>query len=327
MIGPSWVGDMVMAQSLFRVLRNRQPDIAIEVLAPPWSGPILARMPEVEGAIPMSVGHGRLGLSQRWRLAKTLKGRFDQAIILPGSFKSALVPWLAGIMKRTGLLGEQRFGLINDRRKLSTQRMPYNVQRFVALGDPKDAPVRDLSNIPRPKLEIDQENRDRLVRQYRINPTEPLYILCPGAEFGPAKQWPGSHFAAVARNRLDAGGEVLLLGSEKDQDIAGAIAEQAPGCQNLTGKTALADVVDLMSMASHVVSNDSGLMHIAAATDCHVIALYGSSTDTFTPPLTSRADRLYLDLPCRPCFQRNCPLGHLNCLNALDPARVISIFG
>ena len=324
-VGPSWVGDMVMAHSLFQVIRESNPSAQISVLAPAWSAPILGRMPEIKESITMPVGHGQLQLSMRWKLGRQLSQQFDQAIVLPGSLKSALIPWIARIKKRTGYIGEQRYGLLNDLRRLNQETLPFSVQRFVALGEPKNSTPRSLNDIPKPRLQHDPANCLKLRQQFSIN-NSPLYVLCPGAEFGPAKQWPAKYFAAVARNRLQQGTQVIILGSHKDQQVAAEIIASAAGCLDLTGKTSLADAVDLMSMATAVITNDSGLMHIAAAMDRHVIALYGSSTDTFTPPLCQHANRLSLDLPCRPCFKRQCPLGHLDCLVKLTPDRVIDLF-
>ena len=321
-VGPSWVGDMVMAQSLFRVLRRGSAECRISVLAPGWSAPVTARMPEVAETIAMPVGHGRLGIGSRWRLARRLRGHFEQAIILPGSFKSALVPWFARIPLRTGYTGEQRFGLLNDRRALDRGAMPFHLQRVAGLGLPASAPPQSLETIPWPALRIDPMIRDVAARQHGIAPDMPMVALCPGAEFGPAKQWPQRHFAGVARAQLDRGRQVVIFGSDRDSGIAGRIRELAPGTRDLTGKTGLGEAIDLLSLADHVVTNDSGLMHIAAAVGAHVIAIYGSSSDGYTPPLHPAADRLGRSLSCRPCFQRECPLGHLDCLNGIDPGEV-----
>jgi heptosyltransferase-2 len=325
-VGPSWVGDMVMAQSLFTVLKRREPHCRISVLAPAWTEPVLARIPEVDHSLSMPIGHGRMNLGTRWRLGRELRDRYDHAIVLPGSFKSAMVPLFAGIKKRTGFIGEQRYGLLNDRRKLDKARMPYHLQRVVSLGEPVKANPTPLEDIPWPQIETDKDNQRKNADAYGLMLNQPTVALCPGAEFGPAKQWPASYFAEVAKNRLNAGWQVMIMGSDKDRNVADTINKEAPGSINLAGKTDLGDAIDLMAIASHVVTNDSGLMHIAAALDCAVIAIYGSSTDAYTPPLSKKAQRLYLDLECRPCFKRTCPLGHLDCLKKLPASRVIELF-
>jgi len=324
-VGPSWIGDMVMAQSLFMVLRQVHPGVEITVLAPDWSRAILARMPEVACTVSMSVGHGKLGWSVRRKLGHELRRTgFDQAIVLPGSLKSALIPWFARVPVRTGFVGEQRWGLLNDIRRLDKQAMPLNVQRFVSLGLAKSSVAR--VEFPNPGLALDPKEVDEVASRFGLDSAQPLLALCPGAEYGPAKQWPAEHFAAVANARLEQGWQVCLSGSENDREIAGRINRLCQQrCVDLTGRTSLGEAIDLISLAKFVVTNDSGLMHIAAAVGAHVIAIYGSSSDTFTPPLTEKCDRLNLQLECSPCFKRECPLGHLDCLNQLLPEQVLSL--
>ena len=321
-VGPSWVGDMVMAQSLLKALRARNPDTVGDVLAPPWSEPLLSRMPEVRRAIPMPVGHGELGLAARYRLGRRLSREgYDQAIVLPNSFKSAVIPFLARVPRRTGYVGECRWGLLNDARRLDKTRLPMTVQRFVALGDAQTDPVE---RIPAPELRVAPESVAKALGRLSLEaPGGPLLALCPGAEYGPAKRWPAEYFAQIARSRLRQGWQVWLFGSARDNEAAATVEDLAgEGCVNLTGRTELGEAVDLLSLASAVVSNDSGLMHVAAALSRPVVALYGSSDPGFTPPLTEKAEILSLGLSCSPCFQRTCPLGHLNCLRQLPPARV-----
>ncbi|MEA3291873.1 MAG: lipopolysaccharide heptosyltransferase II, partial [Pseudomonadota bacterium] len=247
---------------------------------------------------------------------------FARAIVLPGSWKSALVPWLAKIPRRTGFVGEQRWGLLNDIRRLDKSRLPLNVQRFVALGLSADAPPPEKH--PYPALTADPESRARAVEKFAIDPARPLLALCPGAEYGPAKRWPEEHFAAVAGAKAAAGWQVLLFGSDKERPISAGIDRLSGGrCVDLAGRTSLGEVIDLMSLSEAVVSNDSGLMHVAAALGRKLIALYGSSSPDFTPPLGDTCEVLRLHLPCSPCFKRECPLGHLDCLNRLSPARVL----
>jgi heptosyltransferase-2 len=320
-VGPSWVGDMVMAQSLFMTLKQRRPEPAVDVLAPEWSEPLLARMPEVDCAVTMPLGHGQLQLGTRRRLGRSLgAGGYTQAIILPNSLKSALVPWWARIKRRTGYVGEWRWGLLNDARRLDRRRLPMTVQRFVALGLDRDAP---LPPVPQPHLQVRAEDVEQaLVRLQLVRPEQGLLALCPGAEFGPAKRWPAEHYAAVAHHYLDRGGAVWVFGSTQDAEVAQAVCDAAGGCVNLAGRTRLEEAIDLMSLADAVVSNDSGLMHVAAALQRPLVAVYGSSDPAFTPPLSDRARVVRLGLDCSPCFKRECPLGHLNCLRRLEPRQV-----
>ena len=322
-IGPSWVGDMVMAQSLFIMLSRRQ--VQIDVLAPGWSLPIIQRMPQVRHAVEMPLGHGELGLGIRWRLARKLRlNGYDQAIVLPGSFKSALLPWWAGIPRRTGYLGEFRFGLINDRRPLDKALLTQTVQRFVALG--MEQPRPELPLIPQPRLKIDSNNLQRLLDKLELSRDRPVLAFMPGAEYGPAKQWPADYFGALALALEKAGYQIWILGSAKDRAVGEQICTLADTRTfNLCGKTTLTDTVDLLSICDKAVTNDSGLMHVAAAVGVHVIALYGSSTPEHTPPLSERKDMLYLALECSPCFQRTCPLGHYHCLRHIAVEQVLSL--
>lgn len=325
-VGPSWVGDMVMASVLFQLLRARQPQARIDVLAPGWSLPLLARMPEVNQGIEMPVGHGRLGLRTRWQLARSLRGRYDQAIVLPGSLKSALVPWLAGIARRTGYRGEQRYGLLNDMRQLRPAELPLMVQRYAGLALDVRAPVAaDLpAELPRPRLRVDRARQATLRADLGLDARRPAVALLPGAEFGPSKQWPLAHYAAAARSLLALGHAVWVLGSPKDAEAGRLIAEQAPGTIDLCGRTRLEDAVDLLAAASGCISNDSGLMHVAAALDVPLVALFGSTSPEHTPPLSPAAQVLRLGLDCAPCFQRTCPLGHHRCLRDISPAQVLA---
>jgi heptosyltransferase-2 len=322
-VGPSWVGDMVLAQSLFKVLKQHSPDTAIDVLAPGWSEPLLARMPQVRDSITMSVGHGQLKLGERYRLGKSLRSRaYGQAIVLPNSFKSALVPFWASIPKRTGYRGEMRWRVLNDMRPLDKNRLYMTVERFVALGLDADAALP--RPLPNPELSIDRAGvESALGAQGLQRPQAPVLALCPGAEYGPAKRWPASYFAQVARIRMQQGWAVWVFGSANDAQVADQVcAEAGEGCVNLAGRTSLAQAIDLLSLATVVVSNDSGLMHVAAAVGSPLVAIYGSSDPKFTPPMSPKARILSLGLECSPCFQRECPLGHLRCLRDIEPKSV-----
>ncbi len=324
-VGPSWVGDMVMAQSLFMRLVEQVPRPYIHVLAPGWTRPLLERMPEVEGSLEMPVGHGRLGLLQRLRLGRRVAGLgFDQAIILPNSIKSALVPWWAGIPRRTGWRGEMRFGLLNDIRRLDADALPMTVQRFVALGLPPGADPEPVP-IPIPSLQVRQEQVTQARQSLGLQEAtdRPILALCPGAEYGPAKQWPAAYYGELARLRHAQGWDPWLFGSKKDRQVCAEINSHARGvCRDLTGRTGLGEAVDLMSQADAVVSNDSGLMHVAAALGRPLVAIYGSSDPSHTPPLGGHKHILYRGLECSPCFRRICPLGHTDCLHGIRVEQV-----
>lgn len=323
-VAPSWIGDTVLAQPLFKLLHARHPGLAIDVLAPHWTLPVLARMPEVRRGIPSPFLHGDLKLGERRRLGRELAAEgYDQAIVLPNTFKSALVPLFAGIRVRTGYIGELRHWLLNDVRILDKALLPQIVQRYAALGLPRGEELKPP--LPTLSLRVDEAARRALLDRFGLDRVRPAAVLCPGAEFGPAKRWPARYFAELAQGLAARGCAVWLIGSQNDRQ-AGAEIEQAAGgvCRNLCGETTLSEAIDLLGSSSLVVSNDSGLMHVAAALGRPLIALYGSSSPAFTPPLSSRAQILKLDLPCSPCFQRVCPLGHFNCMMQLTPDRVLA---
>ena len=320
-VGPSWVGDMVMAQSLFMTLKARYPGATLGVVAPAWSQPILERMPEVDEVLPLAVGHGEFGLASRRELAARLRGRFDRAIVLPRSWKAALVPFMARIPERVGFLGEHRYGLLKERRKLDKQVLDQTVKRFVSLGLPLEEAQTGQFAIPKPRLTIDRDNLVNLRLTHALS-SRPAIGMMPGAEYGPAKQWPLEYFHQLAARLIKDGFEVRVLGGAKDQAAGQVIVQGLPHAHNLCGKTQLADAVDLLADCRQVVTNDSGLMHVAAAVGVRIHALYGSSSPAYTPPLTNNAVIHYLGLSCSPCFQRTCPLGHTNCLNELDVERV-----
>jgi heptosyltransferase-2 len=322
-VGPSWVGDTVLAQPLFKRLHEKHAALELDVLAPTWTLPLLRRMPEVTRALASPFGHGELRLTERWRRARELAARgYDQAIVLPNSFKSALLPRLAGIRLRTGYIGEARQLLLNDARRLDRRALPLMVERFAHLADARGDSLR--RPLPWPSLTVSAAERDALMARLQL-PFQPrVACLCPGAEYGPAKRWPTEHFAALAERLVQGGFQVWLIGSSRDRDIAAEVERLSGGCcRNLCGATTLEEAVDLLSLAHVVVSNDSGLMHVAAALDRPLLALYGSSSPDFTPPLSGRAGVLRLGLPCSPCFARECPLGHFKCMRDLAPERVL----
>lgn len=326
-IGPSWVGDMVMAQTLFHVLKQRHPACVIDVLAPEWSRPILERMPEVRQALSFPLGHGALELATRRRIGKSLAGQYDQAILLPNSLKSALVPFFASIAQRTGWRGELRYGLLNDVRTLDKARYPLMIERFMALGYPAGAELP--KPYPRPSLQIETASRDAALAKFGLSLDRPVLALCPGAEFGEAKRWPSEHYAKVAEIKIREGWQVWLFGSKNDHAVGESIREWLiPGLReesvNLSGETSLAEAIDLLSCSDAVVSNDSGLMHVAAALNRPLVAVYGSTSPGFTPPLADQVEVVRLGLECSPCFDRTCRFGHYNCLRLLEPEAVAS---
>jgi len=323
-VGPSWVGDMVMAQSLFKTLKQQHPNCSIDVIAPAWSVPVLERMPEVQQGIALNTQHGEAGLRKRYQLGKTLRHQYQQAIILPRSLKSALVPFFAQIPHRTGFKGELRYGLLNDIREFDKAHLNQTVKRFVALGL-SQSDANKTFTIEHPKLLVDTESQNDAIKKLQLEPHKPAIALFPGAEYGPAKQWPMSYFETLANSLTKEGYQVWVMGSQKDHPSGELInQQQSPNIFNLCGKTSLTEAIDLIAYCKGAVSNDSGLMHVAAAAGCPVVGIYGSSSPEFTPPLSHQSKVIHLNLECAPCFKRECPLQHLDCLHKIKPQNVFT---
>ena len=324
-VGPAWVGDMVMAHTLVQLLARRYPDQSIHMLAPQSAAPIARRMAEVSQVHLMPVGHGVFGWNERREVAETLAAfEYERAWVLPNSWKSALVPWFAKIPERIGWRGELRWGLLTHAPKLDKIAYPLMIERFMALADDQQGLPRPP--YPLPKLTVDQAGLETLCAQHQLLPDSRTVVLAPGAEFGPAKRWPAEHFIELALQMADAHWQVVLLGSPADADVCNKIAQAVPGAINLAGQTSLEQAIDVLSLAHRAVCNDSGLMHVARAVGVPTVGLFGSTSPGFTPPLPvghKDARVAQIELPCRPCFARECPLGHLNCLHQLEPQQVL----
>jgi heptosyltransferase-2 len=305
-VAPNWIGDALMAQPLF--IRLKHSGATLEVLAPEWVAPVVRRMPEVDHVIAAPFRHGALQLGERWRLGRELKRRgYDQAIVLPNTWKSALVPFLAGIPLRAGYVGELRYGLLNQTYKKANSSMPLHYARL--FEPPGTEPRQPL---PQPHLEVTPDEIAQTTRRFGV---EGRYaVFCPGAEYGPAKRWP--YFRELSE-KIQA--NVVLLGSGNDR----AAAADIPG-KNLVGKTTLDEAIRLIAGAAVVVSNDSGLMHVAAALGRPQVALFGSSSPEHTPPASGKARVLWLHLECSPCFARECPLGHFRCMKEISVEQVLA---
>jgi heptosyltransferase-2 len=330
-VAPSWVGDAILSEPLIALLRARPDAPSIDVLAPPWCGPVYARMRGVGEVIANPIGHGSFDLAGRRHLARLLRERhggagYGEAYVLPNSWKSALIPWLARIARRVGYVGESRWGLLTDARPLARNALPRLVDRFAALATARDAPPPAASA---PVLVPDRANRAAAMQALGLDASNGAVALCPGAEYGPAKRWPAAHFATLARRFVAEGWQVWLIGSPNDRAEAAAVVaaagDAAPALRDLAGRTDLGTAIDLLSAASVVVSNDSGLMHAAAAVGVPLVALFGSSSPAYTPPLSPRARIARIDIACSPCFKRECPLGHFRCMRELAPAAVYDL--
>jgi heptosyltransferase-2 len=328
-ISPNWIGDAVMAQPLLRLLRAAHPERPIDVLAPPSVAPVWRQMAEVDEVLETPFRHGALQLRQRWRYARLLRRRgYDAAYVLPNTIKYALIPWLAGIGRRVGYKGESRHGLINVMHHDETPPRPMVAFYAALAAAPLAAPgAAARAALPRPRLAVGAAQISAVCARTGIDPARPLVAFAPGAEFGGAKRWPAGHFAALGRAVLarDGATQIALLGSPKDQPACAEVAAALPAGAavfNLAGATSLAEAIALIARAAAVVSNDSGLLHIASALNRPVVALYGPTDPDHAPPFSDLAASISLRLECSPCKQRECPLGHQHCMVNLTPELV-----
>jgi heptosyltransferase-2 len=322
-VAPSWIGDAVLSQPLLRRLAERRPLAPIDVLAPPWVLPVYRRMREVADTVENPFGHGELSLVRRRRFGHELgKRHYSHAYVLPNSLKSALVPWFAGIPERTGYTGEMRYGLLTDRRTLDTRELPLMVERFAWLAQSSNGALR--RPLPNPRMHVGRNEWEATCARLALAAPQRLACFCPGAEYGPAKRWLPIHFAELAKQLKQRGYTIWLLGSIADEPVGDEIVKASDASAiNLCGRTTLDDAIVVLSAAQLVVTNDSGLMHVAAALDRPTIAIYGSSSPGFTPPLSDKASVVKLDIPCSPCFARTCALKHFDCMTKLAPATVL----
>ena len=326
-VAPSWVGDAILSEPLFARIRSAGVQGPIDVIAPPWCGPVYARMRGIGRIIDSPAAHGEFAWRRRRQLGIELRAaRYTHAYVLPNTWKSALVPWFARVPHRIGYRGEARYRLLTDARRLDRRALPQLVARYAALAVPRGQPAPAPTP---PVLVPDAENLARAMQALDLSRARPIAILCPGAEFGPAKRWPVEHFADLARRLARDGLAVWIMGSPNDAPIASALmkalGESAAAVTNLAGRTDLGTAIDLMSAASLVVSNDSGLMHAAAAVGTPLVALFGSSSPLYTPPLSASARIARIEIACSPCFKRECPLGHFRCMRDLHPELVYNL--
>lgn len=328
-VAPNWLGDMVMSQSLYRYLKILYPKCIIDVAATKCCCAIATFMPEINKTFELEFKHGKLELNKRRLESAYFKSvGYTNAIVLPNSWKSGLIPFLAKIKKRTGWLGEMRYGLLNDYRKLDKEKYQLMIERFCALAIPNGRNL--IKELPYPKFITDANKANKVVSKYRLGKSKPVVALCCGAEFGPAKKWPSTYYAKLTLYLLNEGYQVILLGNSADVGTTNIITEKCgyhPNLFNLSGKSSLIEVVYLLKICQRVVSNDSGLMHIACALGVPTLVIYGSTSSNFTPPLSKLSRSVYLrNLKCRPCFKRECPLKHMDCMNKLLPEKIISEF-
>ena len=320
-ISPNWIGDAVMAQPLLQRLKELHPGRPIDVLSAPSVAPVWRAAPEVDTVLETPFRHKALQLRERWKYAQVLRARgYLDAYVLPNTLKYALIPWLAGVKRRVGYKGEMRYGLVNVMHHDDTPPRPM-VPFYAALALSPDAP---LAPAPRPRLQVPGERIAAACARHGVDAGRALVVFAPGAEFGPAKRWPPRHFGELAQAILaqQADAQVALLGSPKDRESCDEVVAHAGAAAsamlNLAGQTQLDEAIALIARAAAVVANDSGLLHVASSLNRPVVALYGPTDPEHAPPFSDMARALSLRLDCSPCRQRECPLGHHNCLEQME---------
>lgn len=319
-ISPNWIGDAVMAQPLLQRLKHTHPQRPIDVLAPGWVAPVWRAMREVDTVLEAPFKHGQLQLTERRAFASLLKQRgYADAYVLPNTLKFALIPWLAGIPVRVGYRGEMRYGLLNVMHRDDRSAPRPMVSFYAALATPPAASVPAPSALPRPTLFVAEDRILQTMSRLGLQTDRPLLVFAPGAEFGSAKRWPSTHFAQLAKTILltHPNVQIVLLGSGKDKAVCEEIAAITPEVHDFSGITSLSEAIALIARADAMVSNDSGLLHIASALNRPIVAIYGPTDPDHAPPFSDVAQSLSLRLDCAPCRQRECPLGHHNCMQNL----------
>lgn len=320
-ITPSWVGDCIMIQPFLALLKKHFTSCKITILAPPWTIDLTRHMIDADDFIECPIPWKKWQIKQRWEMAQEIKKHhFTRAYILPKSIQSALIPFWAKIPIRIGFLGKLRYGLLTHIHPLNPGDMPCVVARFSSLAydDPSSAP----EDGPLPKLFSLENNRRRLLQKLSLFTSQPVIALCPDAEFGPSKEWPIEHFIQIASYYGIRGYQIWILGSEKAQAYGDQIVQEADTGINLCGKATLNEIIDLLGLCNIVISNDSDLMYASIALNRPTIALYGSSTPDRTPLFAQNAHTISVNLPCSPCFRRQCPFKHTNCMAQISPALV-----
>ncbi len=316
-ITPAWIGDFVMMQSILIAIKNKYPNSSIDVITPKFCAPLTEFMPEINKTIILDVAHGELGFKKRRNLAKSIQNKYDWAIILPITFKSALIPFFAKIKVRTGFMGELRCWLLTDAIKLNKQKIPLMVNRYLKLSHTKE--IIDIKNDDAslyPKFIV----KKKITNPYKNK--KPILALCPGAEYGKAKKWPIKYFRKIAKLAAKKY-QVWVFGSHKDKNDGDKIVKNITNAVNFAGQTKLAKSIKLLSLVDMIITNDSGLMHVGCALDKKIIAIYGSSTPEHTPPLSKKASIISTKINCKPCFEKTCKFGHYKCLTKIKPKELL----
>jgi heptosyltransferase-2 len=317
-----WIGDFVRCHTVVKLLKQRFPARPVDVLTTAMVAPLLDYMPGVRKGIVADLPRMRLALAQQHALASRLRAeKYGQALVMPRTWKSALAPWLAGIPLRTGFVGEARFGLINDLR-FGERRLPRMVDRCASLALPKDEPAP--AGWPLPELEVSPSELANWRRRLGLAPDgRPVVALAPGA-VGPSKRWPSAYYADLAQRLAAEGNWIWVVGGPGEKQLAAEIAPPGVGnMRDLTGPD-LRNAILALAAADAAVSNDSGLLHVAAALGTAAIGIFGPTSPWHWAPLNPIAAVIEVagELPCRPCHKPVCRLGHHRCMRDIPADRV-----
>ena len=317
-----WIGDFVRCHTVVKLLKQRFPNRPVDILATTLCAPLTDYMPGLRRAIVVDLPRRRLALMQQRALAGRLRREaYGTALIMPRTWKSALAPYFAGIPERTGFVGEARYFLLNDLRH-GEKKLPRMIDRCAALALPPNAELPE--KWPLPELKVPGAEIG-LWRQKRglASDNRPVVALAPGA-VGPAKRWPGTAYAALARRLLAAGFAVWVLGGPDEKMLATEIVGDT-AARDLTGHD-LRDAILALAAAAAAVSNDSGLLHVAAALGTPSIGIFGPTSPWHWAPLNPLAATIETSsaLPCRPCHKPVCRLVHHRCMRDIAPDEVLA---
>ena len=317
-----WIGDFVRCHSVVRVLKARFPHRPVDMLATPLTAPLANHMPGVRKAVISELPRSRLALARQWRLARALSAEgYGSALVLPRTWKSALLPWLAGIPQRTGFVGEARLLLLNDRRR-GERKLERMVERCVTLALPRDAPMPDP--IPPPRLIVRMQDALAWRTANDIDLRQPAVALAPGS-VGSAKRWTVEGYGAVAAALAQQGIAAWILGGPAEKELAAEIVRRSGGsARDFTGP-ALRHAIMGLATARAAVSNDSGLMHVSAALGIPTHGIFGPTDPWLWGPLNPLAGIIetQTELPCRPCHQPVCRLVHHRCMRDIPADAVL----
>lgn len=321
----NWIGDAIMTTPAVRAIRRNFPNARISMLAKPWVAPVFAHSPHVDEIIVFDAGGRHAGVFGTLRLAKDLrKGRYDAAILLQNAIEAAIIAFLAGIPRRIGFDTDGRRLLLTHpvhRTKAikAIHQTGYYLKILEGAGMTAGRPTLELHLDP-----ADTRRAAQMRAEFGIAPGRPLIGLNPSATFGPAKQWFPERYAALGDLlNKELGALILIFGGPSDRELGRTITGlmSAPAI-DLSGRTSLGEAMALIDRCTAFVTNDSGLMHVAAALGTPLVAVFGSTNWTTTSPFSDTSRIVRVPIACSPCMQPVCPLGHMNCMRQVSVAMV-----